>query len=150
MRIYFILLFYILFFACYAKGQGSPNNNNRLILGEIKQILQSEAPQDTFTADYDLKFLGSVKTEKTNFNLYLFLKEFGNKRLTKRLIVFSKDFDYLGMYDIPEFPQMVKGDRVIFPLDEKWGNSIVFEGASPPREIYLDGETYSFFRDDEQ
>lgn len=64
-------------------------------------------------------------------------------------MVFSKDDQYLGMYDIPELPTKIEKNKIIFPLEEKWGNSIAFEGDSPPKKIYLDGETYTFFRGDE-
>lgn len=122
---------------------------NNYCFAEKNNIINQKYTKNDIIIDSSVNFFGEIKTENTVFFLYIRLKEFGNQRLTKRLIVLSKDNKYIGMYDIPELPTKIKKNKVIFPLEEKWGNSITFEGDSPPKNIYLDGETYSFFRGDE-
>lgn len=143
----FISLIFLPLFSCYAE-----NNNSRLSpvnINEIKKLLKTEKIAAFSSGDFDLDYLGELNSNSSIFKLFIYTNEFGNNRLTKRLLVFSRTDNYIGMYDIPELPTKIEKNKVVFPLEEKWGNSITFEGGSPPKKIYLDGETYSFFRGDE-
>lgn len=149
-RFLFIALCIISFCVCCAAIEDREEKREPSNLENVRTILLAEACQDSFIGSYDLNYFGTVHSEITCFHLYVFLREFGNKRLTKRLIILSHDLHYLGMYEIPELPKMVDGNVVMFPLEEKWGNKIVFKGDHIPQEIYLDGESYTFFRGDEK
>lgn len=137
-------------FSCNAENEKIGTNHESTQISKIKKILINQKNNIFSNNDFELEFIGNTNNQKSIYSIYLYKKEFGNKRLTKRLIIFSKNNDYLGMYDIPEIPTRIEGNKVYFPIEEKWGNSITFDGDSPPKQIYLDGESYSFFRGDEK
>jgi len=91
---------------------------------------------------YLLDAVGAIKGKENCFVIYYYEKEFGNQRLTQRLVVVPQNGDSLGLYGIPERPTEIKNSTVYFNFSKKLGNHIDFNVHELPENIYLDGELY--------
>jgi len=91
---------------------------------------------------YLLNKLGVVEGEENCFLTYYYEKEFGNKRLTKRLIIIPSKGEDFGLYAIPETPLEIKNKTIHFKLQEKTGNQVSLNIPELPKSIYLDAELY--------
>lgn len=116
---------------------------------KVRMTLKQEGPSEKFgTRSYHLSRLGDVVTKDILFHVVIYTRVWGSSlRMTKRLVLLSEDCHYLGMYDIPEIPNQIEGNTIKFPLEEAWGNKIVFHGKTPPEDVYLDGHLFKFAKD---
>jgi len=98
--------------------------------------------------------IGDVKAGKRCLHLYMYIIRHHLRGCahheTDRLLVLT-DTQYLGSYIITEFPLRLRGNVLEFPRDKRFPNEnlgyrIVFGPDGPPGEIYLLGETHSFFK----
>jgi hypothetical protein len=63
-------------------------------------------------------------------------------RSTPRLLIFSKDFKYIGQYSHFGGRQLrVEGDAIVFgDVAQEAGNRIQFDDDGPPQRTWIDGE----------
>lgn len=121
-----------------------------------RTALAEQAPADEFPVTderFDLVFFGTLEADGRNFFVFIssLLNGTGN-RLTKRLVIFSQDFHYLGNYGLETLPERIAGDKIFFPCrvgeqvycDETFDNSIRFTPAGPPEEVLYDGRFHTF------
>jgi hypothetical protein len=99
-----------------------------------------------------LKQLGNIKTSKTScFSIIVYTAELprgpGSETHRVACLLVLKNSHYLGMYAIDNLPLEISDNTVNFRGEEKSGNKIVFDQEDPPRQIHLDGELRSFFKD---
>lgn len=76
------------------------------------------------------------------YDVYFNEHLFGNDRMTCRLIFFDAAGTPLGCYKVSDKP-ISKENYLVFPYDEKVGNTIGIEEMIPD-SIYLDGEIVLF------
>lgn len=134
--------------SCFASNSSKIMKNNAyncLETGKIRSILAKNAPVNYFPPNANLCKLGVISSQNnTQFRLFLSTLEWGNKRQTKRIVVISNDWRYLGNYRVSESPSIIKKNKLYFDFDEDDGNTITFVENEPPDEAYLDGEIIEF------
>lgn len=91
--------------------------------------------------------LGCLKLDNKSVIFIYYQREFGNYRLAQRLIVYSKDSGYVGMFEIADKPFLdVEKKILLFPYDESEGNRILFENGQIPTEVLLDGNIKNIYK----
>ena len=91
---------------------------------------------------YKLDLIGVVEGEGNCFLVNYVEKEFGNRRLTKFLIIVPLLGDYFGQYSIPERPSGVNNGGVYFFLENGKVNTVDLKLSELPSKIYIDAELY--------
>lgn len=99
-----------------------------------------------FDDSSSLKYSGCYEHDGNGLGVYFYEREFGNARLTQRLLIVSSREGYLGMYAVPEPPLSVNGSRIKFSFPGDYGNQILLDSGSPPEAVLLDGEKTEFFK----
>jgi hypothetical protein len=122
-------------FSCHANPPCSDNLFDNIDVEKSLNMAGLEKP-------YLLNKVGMVEGEGNCFLIYYYEKEFGNKRLTKRLVIIPSKSGDFGLYDIPETPYEIKNKSVHFKLQEETGNQINLNISELPKSIYLDAEIY--------
>lgn len=137
-------------------------NVEEVKIKEIIQILKNEANNDYYPDEEYLNSIeknsyntkpvkifkfGTIDNGITKYHLFISILEWGLNpkyiKETRRLLVFSEKWHYLGNYYLELLPERIEGNTVIFTCDEKW-NKLVFDEKEPPKEIYVDGIFYTF------
>jgi len=113
-------------------------------LATIKDILKKEAPYAYFPEDAEIEKVGTIIGKNFIYRIFLSKLEWGNQRLTLRLLLFSEDWHYLGNYGLSEDPIIIQDNIIIFPFNKNDGNKIVFNSKKIPPKVYLDGEVIEF------
>lgn len=130
---------------CNAKAEdclGSDSISNE----ELAEILKSDNFSGLLDESSSLKYFGCYKNGDRELTVYVYQREFGNHRLTQRLLFFLNQKRYLGMYEIPEAPVSMKSFDIVFPFSSEYGNKISLQAGNPPKEVLLDGELMEFFK----
>ena len=89
-------------------------------------------------------FIGQYKGGKIDRKVYYYEREFGNARLTKRVVIISGDV-YSGMYSVPDDPPVLKEGILTFP-NQSDGCCISLKGEEPPKKVLIDGEILELFK----
>lgn len=98
---------------------------------------------DYFSSEDNLIYVGRITSDaKEKYDVYFNEHLFGNDRMTCRLIFFDAAGTPLGCYKVSDKP-IIKENYLVFPYDEKVGNTIGIEEMIPD-SIYLDGEIFLF------
>ena len=110
---------------------------------EIKETnVQSVLLKGGFSGIFDknakMFFIGQYENGNINRKVYYYEREFGNARLTKRVVIVSGNV-YSGMYSVPDDPPVLKGGVLIFPNQDD-GCCISLKGEALPKEVLIDGE----------
>lgn len=130
-----IINLFMLSFTCVANQMCVIQSFNDLDVDESLIASNMQKP-------YSLNVIGVIEGENNCFLVYYFEKEFGNKRLAKKLVIFPLYGNYFGQYAIPETPLEIKGKSVHFGFDAESGNSVNLNLPELPKNIYLDSELY--------
>ena len=133
--------------SAFANGNVPENDFDRY---EVFQILKADGFSGVLNQKVILNKIGDVKNGETCFNLFSYRYNFTPKggsaeHMANRLLILSNSH-YLGMYSIDELPVNISGNILEFPGNKNEGNTIVFNGGTPPNKIYLDGEVRELFK----
>lgn len=113
---------------------------------ELIGVLSNDNFSGVLDANTSLKYFGGYKSGDRELGVYVYQREFGNHRLTQRLLFVLNGKHYLGMYEIPEPPVSMEGFNVVFPFSSEHGNTISLQTGELPTEVLLDGELMEFFK----
>lgn len=97
---------------------------------------------DLFFREDTFYYIGEIKNENDTYQFFQNLHEFGNHRMTWRLVVVHND-TIKGFYtNIQMIPKIIN-QALVFDFDEKTGSIIDFKNGIP-NKVYLDGEFFIF------
>ena len=113
--------------------------------GGVKQTLKNGGFSGALDRKAKISKVGSLRSDKAVVTFFYYEREFGNKRLTQRLIAI-KDGKYLGMYAVNDPPVRVTENAVCFSYPSADGNCIVLSHGDLPDDTYLDGESVVLFK----
>ena len=115
-------------------------------LDSIKTYLFDKVDSKMFSKNIELTYFGSIQNDSNSYKIYISKLVWAqSQRLTTRILIFSQ-FRYLGQYShISEDPIKIVKNKIIFPIDKEFGNSINLNTAKPPKQIYIDGEIHEFY-----
>ncbi len=141
-----LLFFMLLIFLSCSGDKNKISNTKETSIENIKKIILSECPyMKEMKKDDELEIIYFGKTSKGLHICQSILT--WNQRQTRRIIVLSSNFHYLGNYGgFAENAIKLENDILIFPFDEKYGNKIDFTQDKILEEVYLDGENPMFDR----
>lgn len=81
------------------------------------------------------------------YKVYNYKAIFGQaKRATNRLIVLDAYNNMVGMYAIGKWAISISGDCIVFPFDEKIGNSICLKNGLLPKSAWVGGDNPEFYK----
>lgn len=112
----------------------------------LKEIIVKGGFSGELDASSSLKYVGCYEYEENGLGVYFYAREFGNARLTQRLLVVSSKEGYLGMYAVPEPPRSVVSSEIKFSFPDDYGNHISLKGDTLPKTVLLDGEEFELFK----
>jgi hypothetical protein len=113
--------------------------------GNIQKILKNGGFTGVLDGTEKIKEVGEVKGNGVTMTFFYYEREFGNQRLTQRLIAIG-DGKYIGMYPINDPPIKVSGDAICFPYEHAEGDCITVVNGRMPEKSYLDGESIELFK----
>lgn len=141
--IFFVFSFFMI--GCNAQPIGCKSFST-IEESELKEIIVKGGFSGELDASTSLKYFGCYEYEENGLGVYFYEREFGNSRLTQRLLVVSSEEGYLGMYAVPEPPGSVVGSEIKFSFPDDYGNHISLKGGAIPKVVLLDGEEFELFK----
>ncbi|MBY6105504.1 hypothetical protein KUW19_03255 [Ferrimonas balearica] len=116
-------------------------------LKSLDETLSAGGFSGTLDEHVQIKSFGCLHSELINsICVYYYTREFGNKRLTQRLIITSDQNGYEGMYNVPDEPITFEHGIIKFPYDADDGALIDLSTGEIPERIFLDGESFVLFK----
>ncbi len=110
----------------------------------IESVLLKGGFSGIFDKNAKMFFIGQYENGNINRKVYYYEREFGNARLTKRVVIISGDV-YSGMYSVPDDPPVLKEGILIFP-NQSDGCCISLKDEELPKEVLIDGEILELFK----
>ncbi|MCV6623864.1 MAG: hypothetical protein OIF51_19180 [Cellvibrionaceae bacterium] len=81
------------------------------------------------------------------YKVYNYTAIFGQaKRAANRLIVLDTYNNMVGMYAIGKWAISISGNCIMFPFDEKIGNSICLQNGLLPKSAWVGGDNPEFYK----
>jgi hypothetical protein len=117
----------------------------RLPRAQLGRILRRGSFSGTLDRSASVRFAGCAGEPGAELGVYYYAREWGNRRLTQRLIIVSKAHAYLGMYAVSSPPSKVERTRIVFPYPAG-ENEIVLRSGRLPGHVHLDGESLTLFK----
>lgn len=125
---------------------GACGRNVVMPRAELASILKRGEFSGSVDRKASIRLVGCVPSRQGELGVYFYRREFGNHRVTYRLIFISNTEGYMGMYDVPGAPSRIEGDRIVYDLPVMEGNEIHIREGHPPRSVHLDGEVKTLLR----
>ena len=141
--IFFVFSFFMV--GCNAQSIGCKTFSEIEESG-LKEIIVKGGFSGELDVYASLKYVGCYEHEENGLGVYFYEREFGNARLTQRLLVVSSKEGYLGMYAVPEPPESVVGSEIKFSFPDDYGNHISLKGDALPKVVLLDCEEFELFK----
>lgn len=140
LRLFLIFLFAFYSIGVFSNVDSKPPQKEQNIEG----ILIKGGFSGIFDKNTKMFFIGQYKGGKINRKVYYYEREFGNARLTKRVVIISGDV-YSGMYSVPDDLPVLKEGFLIFP-NQSDGCCISLKDEELPKEVLIDGEILELFK----
>ncbi|MCG7537890.1 hypothetical protein [Pseudoalteromonas sp. OOF1S-7] len=127
----------------FGESRADCNENTKV----TSQKLSSQAFSGILDGREKIELIGGVSHLDFNYCIYFYAREFGNRRLAKRLVILDgNDGRYVGMFDVNDKPKGIVGNSIIFDYHDDLGNKIVVGPSGFPKNTYLDGEPKELFK----
>ena len=110
----------------------------------IESVLLKGGFSGIFDKNAKMFFIGQYENGNINRKVYYYEREFGNARMTKRVVIVSGNV-YSGMYDVPNDPPVLREGVLIFSNQDD-GCCISLKGEELPKEVLVDGEILELFK----
>ena len=132
------LIFYSVDTFSAVDGKLTTNENG------IESVLLKGGFSGIFDKNAKMFSIGQYKSGKIDRKVYYYEREFGNARLTKRVVIVSGNV-YSGMYSVPDDPPVLKDGVIIFPNQDD-GCCISLKDEELPQKVLIDGEMLELFK----